>query len=38
MSALPNEHLIDTPGNPWEFGTRDTGSYATMTEMVNYFE
>lgn len=38
MSALPHEHLIDAPGDPWEFGTRDTGAYATMTDVVDYFE
>lgn len=36
LSALPHEHLIDAPGDPWEFGTRDTGAYATMSDVVDY--
>jgi selenocysteine lyase/cysteine desulfurase len=38
LNALPHEHLIDAPGNPWEFGTRDTGAYATFSDVVAYFE
>jgi len=38
LSALPHEHLIGAPGDPWEFGTRDTGAYATMTDVVDYFD
>lgn len=38
LSALPHEHLIGAPGEPWEFGTRDTGAYATMTDVVDYFD
>jgi cysteine desulfurase/selenocysteine lyase len=38
FSALPHEHLIDAPGDPWEFGTRDTGAYATMSDVVEYFD
>jgi len=30
LSALPHEHLLDAPGEPWELGTRDTGAYATF--------
>ncbi len=38
LSALPHEHLLDAPGDPWELGTRDTGAYATMSDVVAYFE
>lgn len=38
LSALPREHLIDAPGDPWEFGTRDTGAYASFTDVVDYFD
>ncbi|MEM8581276.1 MAG: aminotransferase class V-fold PLP-dependent enzyme [Pseudomonadota bacterium] len=38
LNALPHEHLINAPGNPWEFGTRDTGAYAAFTDVVDYFE
>ena len=38
LSALPHEHLADAPGNPWEFGTRDTGAYATFSDVVDYFD
>lgn len=39
LSALPGrEHLLGAPGDPWEFGTRDTGAYATFSDVVDYFE
>lgn len=38
LSSLPHEHLLDAPGDPWEFGTRDTGAYATFSDVVDYFE
>ena len=38
LHALKHEHLIDAPGNPWEFGTRDTGAYATFSDVVDYFD
>ena len=38
MSALPHDSLLNGPEGNWELGTRDTGSYATMTDVVNYFE
>ncbi len=37
LHAIKHEHLIDAPGNPWEFGTRDTGAYVTFSDVVNYF-
>ena len=38
LSALPHDMLIGAPETGWEFGTRDTGSYATMSNVVEYFE
>lgn len=38
MSILPHDRLIGSPENNWELGTRDTASYATFTEVVNYFD
>jgi selenocysteine lyase/cysteine desulfurase len=38
LHAIKHEHLIDAPGNPWEFGTRDTGAYVTFSDVVDYFE
>ncbi len=38
LTALPHDQLIDAPANGWEFGTRDTGSYAAMTDVVGYFD
>lgn len=38
LSALPHDSLIGAPGNPWELGTRDTGAYATFSDVVDYFD
>lgn len=38
LSALPHDSLIDGPEGNWELGTRDTGAYATFSDVVNYFE
>jgi cysteine desulfurase/selenocysteine lyase len=38
LSALPHEQLIGAPGDPWEFDTRDTGAYATFSDVVDYFD
>lgn len=38
LTAVPHDQLIDAPANGWEFGTRDTGSYAAMTDVVGYFD
>lgn len=37
-TALPLEQLIDGPRAAWEMGTRDTGAYATFSDVVRYFE
>ena len=36
LSVLPHEKLDGTPADQWETGTRDTGEYATFSEVVNY--
>ncbi len=36
LTQLPRERLIDGPAANWEFGTRDTGSYATFTDVIDY--
>ena len=38
LAALPHDHLLDAPGEPWELGTRDTGAYATFSDVVAYLE
>ncbi len=38
MTALPHDSLINGPSENWELGTRDTGSYATMSNVVDYFD
>ena len=38
LNALPLEALRDGPEGHWELGTRDTGAYATMSDVVGYFD
>jgi len=38
LAALPHDHLLDAPGQPWELGTRDTGAYATFSDVAAYFD
>lgn len=38
LSTLPHDKLIGAPEAGWEFGTRDTGSYATMSDVIAYFD
>lgn len=38
MTALPHDGLINAPSDNWELGTRDTGAYATMSNVVDYFD
>ncbi|KIC38867.1 aminotransferase class V-fold PLP-dependent enzyme [Leisingera sp. ANG-M7] len=38
LTKLPHNSLIDGPADNWEMGTRDTGSYATLSDVVNYLE
>ena len=38
LSRLPHDKLDGAPETGWEFGTRDTGAYATMSDVVAYFD
>ncbi|WP_298853137.1 aminotransferase class V-fold PLP-dependent enzyme [uncultured Ruegeria sp.] len=38
LTGLEHNALIDGPADNWEMGTRDTGAYATMSDVVGYFE
>ena len=36
LRKVDHDKLIDGPEDSWELGTRDAGSYATFSEVVNY--
>lgn len=38
LTNMPHDMLIDAPSTGWEFGTRDTGAYATISDVVSYFD
>lgn len=38
LNALPHDSLVNGPQGNWELGTRDTGAYATMSDVVGYFD
>ncbi|MCV6585335.1 MAG: aminotransferase class V-fold PLP-dependent enzyme [Marinibacterium sp.] len=38
LSALPHDALLDGPEGNWEMGTRDTGAYATLRDVVGYLD
>lgn len=38
MSALPHDSLVGGPEGNWELGTRDTGAYATISDVITYME
>ena len=38
MAALPHDRLDGGPAENWELGTRDTGAYATLSDVVDYME
>ncbi|MCL4674795.1 MAG: aminotransferase class V-fold PLP-dependent enzyme [Pararhodobacter sp.] len=38
LSDGPREHIIGGPVTNWELGTRDTGAYATFSDVVSYFD
>jgi len=38
LTKLPHNALIDGPEDNWEMGTRDTGAYATLSDVVTYME
>ncbi|MGI9351223.1 MAG: aminotransferase class V-fold PLP-dependent enzyme [Rhizobiaceae bacterium] len=37
LMAMPHDRLVGGPDAAWELGTRDAGSYATFTDVVDYF-
>ena len=38
LARAPHDRLIDSPDTQWEFGTRDTGAYATFSDVVDYLD
>lgn len=38
LSALPHNSLVGGPPENWELGTRDTGAYATFSDVVDYLD
>ncbi|MEM7520266.1 MAG: aminotransferase class V-fold PLP-dependent enzyme [Pseudomonadota bacterium] len=38
LNALPHDALVGGPEGNWELGTRDTGAYAAMSDVVSYFD
>jgi len=38
LGKLPHDRLLGSAEDQWELGTRDTGSYATFSEVVKYFD
>ena len=38
LRNLPHENLMTGPEENWELGTRDVGSYATFSDVIDYFD
>ncbi|OUS05140.1 nitrogen fixation protein NifS [Rhodobacterales bacterium 52_120_T64] len=38
LTDVPHNALKNGPAKQWELGTRDTGAYATLSEVIRYFE
>ncbi|WP_372893454.1 aminotransferase class V-fold PLP-dependent enzyme [Rhodosalinus sp.] len=38
LTALPHEQLAGGPARAWELGTRDTGAYATFSDVIDYLD
>ena len=38
LSRVPHNALLDGPEDNWEMGTRDTGSYATLSDIADYLD
>ena len=38
LRMVNHERLIGSPEGGWELGTRDTGAYATFSDVVGYFD
>lgn len=38
LAAMPHDMLVGGPEDQWELGTRDTGAYATFSDVVCYLD
>ena len=38
LTSIAHEQLVNGPSEAWELGTRDTGAYATMSDVVSYLD
>lgn len=38
LTSLRHDSLVGGPEGAWELGTRDTGAYATMSDVIGYFD
>jgi cysteine desulfurase/selenocysteine lyase len=38
MTAIEHDSLVGGPEDNWELGTRDTGAYATLSDVADYLE
>lgn len=38
LTAMAHDSLVGGPAGNWEMGTRDTGAYATFSDVVAYFD
>ncbi|KPP83355.1 MAG: Selenocysteine lyase [Rhodobacteraceae bacterium HLUCCO07] len=38
LEAVPHDSLLNGPAKNWELGTRDTGAYATFSDVVAYLD
>ncbi|WP_137699452.1 aminotransferase class V-fold PLP-dependent enzyme [Marimonas lutisalis] len=38
LESVPHNNLLNGPEKNWEMGTRDTGSYATFSDVVGYLD
>ncbi|MDQ2090009.1 aminotransferase class V-fold PLP-dependent enzyme [Marimonas arenosa] len=38
LASLPHNNLLKGPEKNWEMGTRDTGAYATFSDVVSYLD
>jgi len=38
LTMLPHNNLLKGPEKNWEMGTRDTGAYATLSDVVDYLD
>ncbi|GGH28448.1 Selenocysteine lyase/Cysteine desulfurase [Cribrihabitans marinus] len=38
LTKLPHDALLDGPADNWELGTRDTGAYATLSDLAEYLD